>query len=97
MVTGLSVQRNSVPYTQFIDGISTLCYILDMSEAKKKQVRKVTVSFRRGGNEFGDEVYKVVVDSDSTVDKEIDWRLEHMKDDDGMSWKIESDELIKEV
>lgn len=68
-----------------------------MSEAKKKQVRKVTVSFRRDGNEFGDEVYKVVVDSDSTVDKEIDWRLEHMKDDDGMSWKIESDELIKEV
>ena len=68
-----------------------------MSEAKKKQVRKVTVSFRQGGNEFGDEVYKVVVDSDSTVDKEIDWRLEHMKDDDGMSWKIESDELIKEV
>lgn len=68
-----------------------------MSEAKTKQVRKVTVSFRRGVNEFGDEVYKVVVDSDSTVDKEIDWRLEHMKDDDGMSWKIESDELIKEV
>lgn len=68
-----------------------------MSEAKKKQVRKVTVSFRKGVNDFGDEVYKVVVDSDSTVDKEIDWRLEHMKDDDGMSWKIESDELIKEV
>lgn len=68
-----------------------------MSEAKKKQVRKVTVSFRRGVNDFGDEVYKVVVDSDSTVGKEIDWRLEHMKDDDGMSWKIESDELIKEV
>lgn len=68
-----------------------------MSEAKKKQVRKVTVSFRRGVNDFGDEVYKVVVDSDSTVDKELDWRLEHMKDDDGMSWKIESDELIKEV
>lgn len=68
-----------------------------MSEAKKKQVRKVTVSFRRGVNDFGDEVYKVVVDSDSTVDKEIDWRLEHMKDDDGISWKIESDELIKEV
>ena len=67
-----------------------------MSEAKKKQVRKVTVSFRKGVNEIGDEVYKVVVDSDSTVDKEIDWRLEHMKDD-GMSWKIESDELIKEV
>lgn len=68
-----------------------------MSEAKKKQVRKVTVSFRQGGNEFGDEVYKVVVDSDSTVDKEIDWRLEFLKDEPGMSWRIDSDELIKEV
>ena len=68
-----------------------------MSEAKKKQVRKVTVSFRQGVNDFGDEVYKVVVDSDSTVDKEIDWRLEHMRDADGISWKIESDELIKDV
>jgi hypothetical protein len=68
-----------------------------MSEAKKKQVRKVTVSFIQGVNYIGDEVYKVVVDSDSTVDKEIDWRLEHMKDDDGISWKIDSDELIKEV
>jgi hypothetical protein len=68
-----------------------------MPEAKKKQVRKVTVSFRQGVNDIGDEVYKVVVDSDSTVDKEIDWRLEHMKDDDGISWKIDSDELIKEV
>lgn len=67
-----------------------------MPETNKKQVRKVTVSFRQGVNDIGDEVYKVVVDSDSTVDKEIDWRLEHMKDD-GMSWKIESDELIKEV
>jgi hypothetical protein len=67
-----------------------------MPETNKKQVRKVTVSFIQGVNDIGDEVYKVVVDSDSTVDKEIDWRLEHMKDD-GMSWKIESDELIKEV
>lgn len=67
-----------------------------MPETNKKQVRKVTVSFSQGFNDIGDEVYKVVVDSDSTVDKEIDWRLEHMKDD-GMSWKIESDELIKEV
>ena len=68
-----------------------------MPETNKKQVRKVTVSFRQGVNDIGDEVYKVVVDSDSTVDKEIDWRLEHMKDDDGISWKIESDELIKAV
>ena len=68
-----------------------------MPETNKKQVRKVTVSFSQGVNDIGDEVYKVVVDSDSTVDKELEWRLAHMMDVDGMSWKIESDELIKEV
>lgn len=68
-----------------------------MSDAKKKQVRKVTVTFRQGVNELADEVYKVVVDSDSTVDKEIEWRLAHMKENGGITWKIESDELVKEV
>lgn len=68
-----------------------------MSEAKKKQVRKVTVSILQGGNVVGDETYKVVVDPDSTVKDELDWRLEFLKDEPGMSWRIDSDELIKEV
>lgn len=45
----------------------------------------------------GDETYKVVVDPDSTVKDELDWRLEFLKDEPGMSWRIDSDELIKEV
>lgn len=45
----------------------------------------------------GDETYKVVVDPASTVKNELDWRLEFLKDEPGMSWRIDADELIKEV
>lgn len=68
-----------------------------MSEEKKKQVRKVSVDILNNGTVVGEEVYKVVVAPDSTVDKEISWRLAHIKDEQGMSWKIDSDDLIREV
>jgi hypothetical protein len=68
-----------------------------MPETNKKQVRKVSVSILQGGNMVGDETYKVVVNSDSTVNAELDWRLEFLKDEPGMSWHIDSDELIREV
>ena len=68
-----------------------------MPEEKKKQVRKVSVDILENGNIVGEEVYKVVVAPDSTVDKEIAWRLSHVKDVPGMSWKIDSDDLIREV
>lgn len=68
-----------------------------MSEEKKKQVRKVSVDILDNGNIVGAEVYKVVVAPDSTVDKEIAWRLSHVKDEPGMSWRIDSDDLIREV
>lgn len=68
-----------------------------MSEEKKKQVRKVSVGILNNGNIVGEEVYKVVVAPDSTVDKELAWRLAHLKDEQGMSWTIDSDDLIREV
>ena len=68
-----------------------------MPETNKKQVRKVSVSILQGGNLVGDETYKVVVDPDSTVNDELDWRLEFMKDEPGVSWRIDSNALIKEV
>ena len=68
-----------------------------MSEEKKKQVRKVSVDILNNGTIVGEEVYKGVVAPDSTVDKEIAWRLAHIKDEQGMSWKIDSDDLIREV
>ena len=68
-----------------------------MPETNNKQVRKVSVSILQGGNMVGDETYKVVVDPGSTVKDELDWRLEYLKDEPGMSWRIDSDELIREV
>ena len=68
-----------------------------MPETNKKQVRKVSVSILQDGNMVGDETYKVVVDPGSTVKDELDWRLEFMKDEPSMSWRIDSDELIREV
>ena len=79
------------------DVAEALCYIYAMSEAKKKQVRKVTVSISNDGNLVGDEVYKIVMDPESNLETELEYRLGYLRDDPGISWHVDSDELIKEV
>ena len=75
---------NNYECDEFVDGMQ----IADKNGQAYEQSFKTLVTVGKTGG------YYVFV---LPVDKEIDWRLEHMKDDDGMSWKIESDELIKEI
>ena len=83
----------------FIDVLYARCYIFGMAEEKKeektkKELRKVTVEFNTERGTFTD-VYRIIVDKDTTVDKEMEWRLEFAKD--LIPWKITEDKLLKEI
>ena len=75
------------------------CYILGLAEENKeektkKELRKVTVEFNTERGIFTD-IYRIIVDKDTTVDKEMEWRLEFAKD--LIPWKITEDKLLKEI
>ena len=63
-------------------------------QKKKKELRKVVISVTdASGTDF--DTYRVVVPSDSTTEKEMEWRMEYLK---GFgTWGIESDNLIMEI
>ena len=63
-------------------------------EKTKKELRKVTVEFNTERGTFTD-IYRIIVDKDTTVDKEMEWRLEFAKD--LIPWKITEDKLLKEI
>ncbi len=65
-----------------------------MADTSKKQLRKVTVSIT-DGMQSGEDTYRIIVPSDSTTKKEMEWRMEFL---DGIAtWTIIEDELVREV
>ena len=65
-----------------------------MADTRKKQLRKVTVSIT-DGRQSGEDTYRIIVPSDSTTKKEMEWRMEFL---DGIAkWDIIEDELVREV
>lgn len=66
-------------------------------ETSKKQLRQVTVSISIDGRFAGEEVYRIIVPSDSTSEAEMEWRMEWLKDTPNSSWKITNDVLKNEA
>ena len=66
----------------------------EKEEHKKKELHKVRV-FITDDTGTSLETYRVIVSPDTTVEQEIEWRLEWIR---GFgTWGIESDILIKEI
>ena len=65
-----------------------------MADNSKKQLRKVTVEIT-DGRQTGEDTYRIIVPSDSTTKKEMEWRMEFL---DGIAtWTIIEDELVREI
>lgn len=74
--------------------VAVIAIFRDMAEKVKKELYKVTVTLVDGyTGSSGEEVYKIVVPSDSTVEKEIEDRLSYLNKDD--KWFIENKTLLR--
>ena len=63
-------------------------------ETKTKELRKVVVSITDSSG-TAMETYRIIVPSDSTTEKEMEWRLDFLKG--FATWGIESDHFMRKV
>lgn len=68
---------------------------LEKDLPKVKELRHVVVVYT-GFSDVMEEHYRIIVPSDSTVEKEMAWRMEWL-DPEIAKWRIESDKLIRKI
>ena len=62
---------------------------------KVKELRHVVVVYT-GFSDVMEEHYRIIVPPDSTVEKEMAWRMEWL-DPEIAKWRIDSDKLIRRI
>ena len=62
---------------------------------KVKELRHVVIVYA-GFSDVMEEHYRIIVPPDSTVEKEMAWRMEWL-DPEIAKWRIESDKLIRKI
>lgn len=62
---------------------------------KVKELRHVVIVYT-GFSDVMEEHYRIIVPPDSTVEKEMAWRMDWL-DPEIAKWRIESDKLIRKI
>jgi hypothetical protein len=68
---------------------------LEKDLPKVKELRNVVVVYT-GFSDVMEEHYRIIVPPDSTVEKEMAWRMEWL-DPEIAKWRIDSDKLIRKI